>query len=164
MAVAARRYSSSRSSVILSYSGTCGSFLLAAIRKVAGFLFGLLLFCSHGIQLRVVENDLERIIPAQIRVFFEDCADLILQVLGNLDCTLLKLALHFLEFFSQFIAAMECLVHLAEQPLLWDDLLESVLLQLALDHCDQRIAGHGVQFDALIEQDPDLRVRSAILN
>ena len=36
-------------------------------------------------------------------------------------------------------------------------------LQLALDHGDEGVAGHGVQFDALVEQDVDLRIRRAIL-
>ena len=35
-------------------------------------------------------------------------------------------------------------------------------LQLALDHCDQLIAGQGVKLDTLIEENTDLRVGRAV--
>ena len=134
------------------------------LREVAGFLFGLLLLCPHSIQLRLIEHDLERIVPAQIRVLFEDRLHSGFQVLGDLDLARLELALQFLEFFAQLVAAMECLIRLAEQVIVRDHLLEAIVLQLALDHCDQGIAGHGVKLDALVEQDGDLRVGRAILS
>ena len=96
--------------------------LVVGSRKVTSFPFCLLPVCSHGIQLRLIEHNLERIIPAQIRVLFELGTDLIFQVLGNLDFARFELALQFLEQFAQLVAAMECLVRLAEQLIVWDDL------------------------------------------
>src|SRR5262249_231555 len=123
--------------------------LVVGSRTVPTFPFCLFLVCSHGIQSRLIEQDLECIIPAQIRVLFELRADLIFEVLGDLDFTRFELALQFLELFAQLVAAMECLIRLAEQLIVRDDLFEAVLLQLALDHCNQLIAGHGVKLNAL---------------
>ena len=46
--------------------------VLVGVREVTGFLFGLLLLCPHAIELRLVEHDLDGIVPAQIVVFIED--------------------------------------------------------------------------------------------
>jgi hypothetical protein len=67
-----------------------------------------LLLCPHGIQLRLIEHDLDRIVPAQIRVLFEGRMHSGFQVLGDIDFTFLEFALHFLELFPQLVAAMEC--------------------------------------------------------
>ena len=99
------------------------SFVFVGIREVAGFLFGLLLLRPHMIQLCFVEHDLDRIVPAQIRVLFEHHADLISQVLGDVDFALLELALQFLELFLQLFAAMECLIRFAEQVIVRNDFL-----------------------------------------
>ena len=42
--------------------------VIVGIREVAGFLFGLLLLCPHTIELRFIEHDLDRVVPAQISV------------------------------------------------------------------------------------------------
>ena len=52
------------------------SIAFVGICEVARFLFCLLLFLPHMIQLRFIKHDLDRIIPAQIRVLFEHRADL----------------------------------------------------------------------------------------
>jgi hypothetical protein len=62
------------------------------------------------------------------------------------------------------LAAVKCPIGLVEQLIVRDDLLEAVGLQLALDHGDQGIAGHGIELGALIEQDGDLRVGGAIVS
>jgi hypothetical protein len=48
------------------------SVLVLIIREVTGFLFGLLFRCPHSIQLRRIQHDPECIVPAQIRMLFED--------------------------------------------------------------------------------------------
>jgi len=55
-------------------------FLLVFVnfREVAGFLFSLLLFCSHPIQLRFIKHDLDCVVPAEIVMFIKDCANLFL--------------------------------------------------------------------------------------
>src|SRR6516165_28391 len=112
-----------------------------------------------------IERDLNRIVPAQIIMLIEDGADLFLQVLWDLDfrALLLELLLYLLEFLAQLMTVMECSVGLREKIIVRDHLFEAVVLQLALYHFNQSVAGHGVQLNALIEQDIDLRVRGTIL-
>ena len=59
--------------------------IIATIAKVAGFLFCLLLFFSHVIELRFIEHNLNRVVPTQIIVLGENCADLLFQIARNLD-------------------------------------------------------------------------------
>jgi len=85
------------------------------------------------------------------------------QVFRNLDFGGFELVLDLLEFFPQLLAVMECLVSLAEQVIVREHLVQPISFQLALDHVDQGIAGHGVELDALVEQDVDLGITRAIL-
>ena len=58
---------------------------------------------------------------------------------------------------------MECLISVAEQVFVRHHFMDAVLFELAFDEFDQLIAGHGVEFDAIVEQEFDLLGRSAVL-
>ena len=48
---------------------------------------------------------------------------------------------------------MECLIGLTEQVIVRDHLAQPISFQLALDHCDQGVAGDRIKLDALVQQD-----------
>ena len=52
-----------------------GLAIIATIAKVAGFLSCLLFLRSHVIKLRFIDHNLDRIVPTQIIVLGENCAD-----------------------------------------------------------------------------------------
>src|SRR5262245_13753742 len=139
---------------------------LIGVREVVGFILGLLLFGAHTIELRLVQHNLDGIVPTQILMLIEDFANLLLQVFGDLDFVsfLAELFLQLLKLFAQLLTVMECSVGIREQPVIRDYLFEAVVLQLALDHFDQGVAGHGVKLDPLVDQNCDLFARRAILS
>ena len=57
----------------------------ATIAKVAGFLSCLLFLRSHVIELRFIDHNLDRIVPTQIIVLGENCADAFFQIGRNFD-------------------------------------------------------------------------------
>src|SRR5271166_2617786 len=58
---------------------------------------------------------------------------------------------------------VERAIGLLEDVVVRDDLLEPVILELALDHGDEGVAGESVQLDALMDEDVDLLGLRAIL-
>ena len=68
----------------------------------------------------------------------------------------------FFVYFAQLIAGVEREISLSKQVIVGDHFLDAVSLQLALDHCDQLIAGQGVKLDAVIEENGDLCVRRTV--
>ena len=57
---------------------------------------------------------------------------------------------------------MEGAIGLRQRLVVGDHLFEAEILELAFDHFDERVAGHGVELDAFVEQDLDLRVVGAV--
>ena len=57
---------------------------------------------------------------------------------------------------------MEGAIGLRQQVVVRDHLFEPVSLELGFDHRDQGVAGQGVEFDALVDEDVDLGARRAI--
>ena len=125
--------------------------------------FALCFFCSHVIELRFIEHNLNRVVPTQIIVLGENCADLLFQIARHLDLGCFELFFRFFVYFAQLVAGVERQISLGKQVIVGDHLLDAVSLQLALDHCDQLIAGQGVKLDALIEQNGDLCVGRAVV-
>ena len=78
---------------------------IVTIAKVAGFLFCLLLFFSHVIELRFIEHNLNCVVPAQIIVFGENCADLLFQITRNFDLGCFEFLFRFFVYFAQLVAA-----------------------------------------------------------
>jgi hypothetical protein len=83
--------------------------VFVAAGEVARLLFGLLLLLSHAIERRFVERDLDCVVPAEILMLGQDGANLLLQVLRNLDFAglFVKLLLHLLELLPQLLTAVE---------------------------------------------------------
>jgi hypothetical protein len=64
--------------------------------------------------------------------------------------------------FAESVASMKSAIDLAEQTIFGNDLLDAMHLQLALDHGDQRVAGHCIELDALVKRYVDLFGRGTV--
>ena len=110
------------------------------------------------LKLRVIDYNLDRIVPTQVIVFGENCVDLLFQIARNFDLGCFEVFFRFFVYFAQLLAGVECQIGFGKQFIVRDDLLDAVPFQLALDHSDQLIASQGVKFDTVTEKNGNLCV------
>ena len=85
-----------------------------------------------------------------------DLKEQVRAILADLRGLFPELFLHLFELHPQPLAAVESAPGLREQVIVRRHLFEPVVIELALDHLNKGVAGHGVELDALVEQDVDL--------